>query len=243
MKTAAVLALLFQPLTAWADLTGWWVAPDAGTAQSKIYRSQTSGLHAGYRRDGYAAALGAHNLIRTFDDDTRFNETAYDFSGAAPLGSRAYIEADLSVSPDAILLPRTVGSLNPHWVSGSNDFSVGIGGNVYANSRAGFIHPLWIRSLREDLTVGLGTFQVRTDSWISSFHGDVDWKITPRHRARVDLAGGRTLEDAGLEATFNSLTAGYSYNLEHWSLGVSGTQYWSTTRPELSSFLRLEYRP
>ena len=60
---------------------------------------------------------------------------------------------------------------------------------------------------------------------------------------RVGGGIGRALEDAGLEANFNTLSTEYTYTCTAgFSVGVGLTDYWSQVRRERTIGFRLGWR-
>lgn len=189
----------------------------------------------------WTTGLGALFLSRHYGS-TSINDASVVAAVSRSFDGGRYFESGVSFSPDAKILPRWTAALTPHQVLGSTDFSLGFDYREYEKVIAGSIHPAVRHDFGDRFAISAGSFIARSYKTMSSFHGDVIYKPFQFQTAKLSVAGGETLEDAGVSATFSSVYLSYGFTMGRWGLIFDGTNYWSSLRHETSFGLRIEYR-
>lgn len=197
-------------------------------AEAKPWERWTTGLGAFFLSRHYSGA--------NIDDASVVASAARAFDGGR------YFESAVSFSPDAKILPRWTASFMPHQVLGSTDIALGFDYREYEKVTAGTLHPLVRHDFSDRFAVAAGAFLARSHKTMSSVHGDLIYKPFEYQTAKLSVAGGESLEDAGVSATFSSVYLSYGVALGRWGLIFDGTNYWSSLRHETSFGVRVEYR-
>ncbi len=209
------------------------------TYQGQLYSANVSGII-----DDNKTSLngGLRYLTRTYSGNTNVHDLAYDLGTTFNVGNGKYMEVSGSLVSNAVILPAQSITLGPRWAFGRNDVGISFNYSHYAKLSAATLHPGYIYNLSKHWLFGTGVFVTRTGSNLLAANGFVHYQPFRSQSFRIDGAGGRTLEDAGVEAQFNSYSATYGYHFKHISvLGTFG-QYWSQIRTENSYMLRLVFK-
>lgn len=186
--------------------------------------------------------FGALTLKREYSADARIADSSFAAGAAYNFGAGTYFESRIEHSPDAEILPRSTFAIAPHKVIGATDFGLGFDYRTYPNVTAGTLHPSVRHEFGSRTAVTIGSFIARSDSTLTSYHGDVSVVTFEGQTARASVASGKTLEDAGVSAGFSSVYAGYLVTCGRFNIGVDASRYWSDLRTETSVGLRLEYK-
>lgn len=190
--------------------------------------------------EGFKLFPNYQRLERKFSGGVAIEESALDLQGVMLLPQNRYLEMDFFNSPSALILPRTALAAILHEGRGAFDLSGGLALRRYATVDSATANGDVTYSWDDVWFAGASVFVTFTDETLNAGHGHAEYRMTEEHRVRADIAGGKTLEDAGLSATFNAVSAEYTYRRPRWSVSGSVGQYWSTLRTENSVGLRFE---
>ena len=216
----------------------------AGQDANPLYKGNTYHFDGSDRlADRFTLGVSADHVDRTYGDGTPVSDTILAIRGTTWAAERTYIETSYAQSTTADIYARWSALVTPHQLVGTTDYSLGFRYDEYKRSTAGSLIPGIFHSFSDDLGVGFAAYLVRTDTLSTAVSGQVFWRFFPRHSIRVILAGGRTIEDAGIVANFTSETARYMYRVcPHWEIGFFGGNYSSDIRKEKSFGLALGYK-
>lgn len=106
----------------------------------------------------------------------------------------------------------------------------------------GYLNPSYFHAFSDQFVAAAGIYFVRTDHFLTAYHGALVYRPTPPHSFRLDYSTGRTLEDAGLESNFDSINLEYGYRFKRYTIFGSYGDYHSGYRKEQSYGVRLEIR-
>ena len=216
----------------------------AGQNVNPLYKGDSFHLDGSDRlADRFTLGVSADHVDRVYGDGTPVQDTIFAIRGTTWAAERTYIETSFAQSTTADIYARWSAIITPHQLIGTTDYSLGFRYDEYKRSTAGSLIPGVFHSFSDDFGIGLSAYLVRTNTLSTAVSGQVFWRFLPRHTIRVILAGGRTIEDAGIVANFTSETARYMYRVcPHWEIGIFGGNYSSDIRKEQSLGLALGYK-
>jgi hypothetical protein len=181
-------------------------------------------------------------LSREYDGGASISDSSFGLASSYNYDDGVYFEGRAETSPDAEILPKWAFVLTPHKVVGATDFGLGLDYRVYPAVTAGTIHPSVRHEFGSGVAATIGSFITRSDSTLTAYHCDLAVATFKNQMARFSVAGGKSLEDAGVSAGFSSVYAGYTIPLGRFTLGVDANRYWSDLRVETSVGLKLEFK-
>lgn len=177
-----------------------------------------------------------------FGETTGYLGLTHTF-GKGFLGGGFYAVHEINVTPDAIINPEAQGLSQLHYAHGREDFGINVGFSKYYNLRSGSIGPNYYHAFNGIFAMSSGMNFVKADRWLSA--GQIQAILTPNSRTdiRSIYASGETLEAAGLQARFSSVTLEAMFAVaKRVRVGLGVTGYKSNLRKEDSALLRLEVR-
>lgn len=215
----------------------------ASQANSSSYLGKSAGIEAEYRDgENLAFGLGYETFGRTFLAGPDITDRIGTFTLSYDLQGGRYFELSAARAPDAQIRPLTSVQLTPRLAAGKSDFSLGFGWNHYREMDAGLLRPSYMYFFSDQLRAAIAIPVLRTNQTLVAEQFSVTDAFTDLHSLRFDVAGGRTLEDAGLQADFNTLSVEYGYRFLSLTIFGSVGTYWSTSRTEQNYGLRMELR-
>lgn len=212
-------------------------------ANSRNYKSKLTevGADAAFSERLRMGVLGSH-LRRDYNGGVHVTDTGYGLSSVYKTSKRSYVEASYMNTPAAEIMPRWSVAVTPRWVVGSADLGVGFDYREYKHVRAGMIHPNLVYDFNRYFTAKAGFFATRSENTLFASHGELIYRPWAKHSFKIGGAGGDTLEDAGLQAHFNSVFIGYGVDCGRFNFSIEGGRYWSDTREERSLTFRVGFR-
>lgn len=220
------------------------VMVEATNNDSTKYQGRVLRAAGGYRlNETFDIEASFDDLERTYPGDVKIRDSIFAGNLISRVSRNVYLENAVSKSTTDLIYSIWSMRAGAHYTTGNEDFGLTGRYDEYRRSLAGTLIPSYFHSFTDDFGMGAAVFAVRTDSWNSAYQLQAVGKFAERHSYRAVVATGRTMEDAGLVAEFNSYTVRYLYDLKtHWQIGASFTDYASSVRNERSIGLTLGYR-
>lgn len=208
------------------------------------YRAYTYGGFISYKfSPQFQPSVAVSDSTREYNGSgDKLHETNYTLGLVSVINRNMYFEADASASPDAKIGPKESYNITPHWVYGSTDFGLRFGYSRYLDSKSGMISPSVNHDFSDQFSMYGALYIARTYKYIVAEQLKLSYTPWARHRFTVGGAGGRTIEDAGVDAEFKSIGIEYNYHFKYFTLGLAHNRYWSTLRSERSYTLSLGFK-
>lgn len=208
------------------------------------YQGRTTLLTTGYRRGrAYSLGLNADLTERRYTGGVQIKDQQYYLAGSRAVNEHVYVDGAAGLGVTTDIYARYGATVTPHFVFDRNDFGLGLRFAEYRTGQTGTLTGSYLHYFANGLTLGGATNVVRAATSIASYQLTSIYAPDDHHTVRATGAAGRTLEDRGLEARFNSLALEYTYACTAgWSAGLAWIDYWSEVRRERVIGLRLGWR-
>jgi hypothetical protein len=244
MRALCICTLLLFSTTAFAQNVGGRFLLEGFNNSSSKYDGHVLRGSVGYAIPETAdVEVGFDDLNRTYPGDVQVKDTALSVDAVTRLDKAFYLESFYSKSTTADIYSIWTAKTGLHYTGNHGDIGLTAKYDEFRKSIAGSLIPSYFYSFSDEVGVGAAVFAVRTDTTSLAVQLQALYKIFHRHTFRVVGAGGQAIEDAGLIADFRSITTRYVYDVnDHWQVGGTLVDYWSTVRNEKSIGLSLGYR-
>ena len=187
--------------------------------------------------------IGVDDLSRTYPGDVQIKDTTFSADAVSRINKSFYLENFYSKSTTADIYSIWTTKMGLHYTGNHGDIGLTAKYDEFKKSIAGSLIPSYFYSFSDEVGLGAAVFAVRTDTTSFALQLQALYKIFNRHSFRLVGAGGQAIEDAGLIADFRSVTTRYVYDVnDHWQVGATLVDYWSTVRNEKSIGISLGYR-
>lgn len=185
---------------------------------------------------------GVRRLERSYGS-TKFEEMTGYLGVLHRMGGGFYAVHEIAATPDAIINPKWSYLGQFHYAYGAADVGLNLGYAKYYNLESGSIGPNYYHAFNGVFAMSTGMTFAKADRWLSAGQVQTIFTAGNRGEARVIYASGETLEAAGLQARFSSVSLEAMMAVaKRVRLGFGLTTYDSTRREEDSALLRLEVR-
>lgn len=185
------------------------------------------------------ASLFYNQISRIFNGNTKLKDDQFGANLAYTFSPRFYLEGRFTYSSDSVFFPENSMSITPHYIWGGFDLWLGFTNSKYPSGSIQMFKAGLLKELEGDLILGGQVFSANSTPSANSAHVFAA-KTFPNWKTRLDLAGGKTIEDDNLVGSFKSATLTTLYRFPNFRVGPKVSLYDGSLREEQIYLLHLE---